>query len=356
MSKAPDASHLHAGCEGVFTLRNFRFESGETLRELQVGYVQYGALNAARDNLLLLVPGTGNLRHSAIGHVGPGRAYDTDHYCVICTDAIGGGTSSQPAHGLAGEFPRYSIRDMVHAQYELVRDGLGMGDTPIAVLAGASMGGFQTLEWLVNYPGTVRDAVMLVPGWRAGNILRLTTARMFDMIKLDAQWNSGRYTQQPLEGLGAAGRHYFPWTVTDEYLESVPREQLEVEAAAAGEWFQAWDAWNIMRRYEASAAHDVSAPFAGDLKKALAQVDARVMVMPCAQDRLLGLHGAEEIAAGIRNVEYRAIDSLKGHLAWRAVPGSPQTRFVTREVREFLGLPIVQNDTNGAAGALNGEG
>lgn len=344
MSSAPDTSHLDPGCEGVFTLRDFRFESGATLPQLQVGYVQYGALNAARDNLLLVLPGTGNLRHSAIGHVGPGRAYDTDHYCVVCTDAIGGGTSSQPAHGLAGAFPRYGIRDMVHAQHRLVRDGLGLGDVPIAVLAGASMGGFQVLEWLVNHPGTVRDAVMLVPGWRCGNILRLATARMFDMIKLDAQWSGGSYTRPPMDGLGAAGRHYFPWTVTDAYLESLPGEQLEAEAAGAGAWFQSWDAWNIMRRYEASSAHDVSAPFQGDLGQALAQVDARVLVMPCAQDRLLGLQGAEEIAAGIRKVEYRAIDSLKGHLAWRAVPGSPQTRFVTRGVREFLGLPVVQDD------------
>jgi hypothetical protein len=75
------------------------------------------------------MPGTGNLRHSTLEHVGPGRAYDTDQYCVVCTDAIGGGTSSQPADGLHERFPKYSIRDMVHAQYLLARDGLGLGAT-----------------------------------------------------------------------------------------------------------------------------------------------------------------------------------------------------------------------------------
>jgi homoserine O-acetyltransferase len=356
MSKPPDASHLPRGREGVYTIADFRFESGESLPELRVGYVQYGELNAARDNLLLLVPGTGNLRHSAIGHVGPGRAYDTDHYCVVCTDAIGGGTSSQPSDGLGGAFPRYTIRDMVHAQYRLVRDGLGMGDTPIAVLAGASMGGFQTLEWVINYPGSVRNAVMLVPGWRSGNLIRLTTSRMFDMIRLDPKWSGGHYTQQPLDGLGAAGRHYFPWTVTDEYIDSAPREQVEAEAAGAGDWFQAWDAWNITRRYEASTAHDVSAPFGGDLRTALARVDARVLVLPCTQDRLLGVQGAKDIAEGIRGAEYRAIESLKGHLAWRAVPGSPQTRFVTDEVRRFLRLPVAQESPSAAAAVATGEG
>jgi len=356
VSKPPESSHLPAGREGLFRIHDFRFESGEALPELLVGYVQYGELNAARDNLLVLLPGTGNLRHSAIGHVGPGRAYDTDRYCVVCTDAIGAGTSSQPAHGLGGGFPTYTIRDMVHAQRRLVRDGLGMGDTPVAVLAGASMGAFQTLEWLVHYPGTVRDALMLVPGWRAGNILQLTTARMFDMIRLDPRWSDGRYAEQPLEGLGTAGRHYFPWTVSDPYLESQDARTLETEAAAAGEWFRQWDAWNIIRRYEASTAHDVAAPFAGDLRAALSRVDARVLVMPCLQDRLLGVEGAREIADGLRHAQYRLIDSPKGHLAWRAVSGSPQTRYVTREIREFLGLGNATEPVRAEDTGLAGEG
>ena len=64
-----------------------------------------------------------------------------------------------------------------------------------------------------------------------------------------------------------------------------------------------------------------------------------MLLLPCAQDRLLGLQGAHEIAAGIAHAHCSHIDSPLGHLAWRAQPGSPQTRFVTREVRAFLGLP-----------------
>lgn len=332
----PDFTHLPAGREGIFTIDNFVFESGESVEQLRVGYVVFGELNAARDNLLLVLPGTGNTRHSGLGHVGPGRAYDTDRYCVVCSDAIGGGTSSQPADGARGNFPQYTIRDMVRAQHALVRNGFGLGDQPIAVLAGASMGAFQALEWIVNFPGSVQSAVLLVPDWRSGNIINLASARMLDMITLDPEWNNGLYQHQPLAGLRAAGKHYFPWTVSDSYLESIPRAQAEAEAAGGGEWFSKWDAWSLLRRYQTSTAHDVAAPFGGDLLRALARVDARVLVMPCAQDRLLGLQGASEIAAGIRGAHYRVINSPKGHLAWRAVPGSPQTEFVTSEVRRFL--------------------
>ncbi|MDO8280473.1 MAG: alpha/beta fold hydrolase [Burkholderiaceae bacterium] len=334
-----DASHLPVGREGRFTLENFRFESGETLAQLHVGYVAYGTLNAARDNLLFLLPGTSNLRYSALGHIGPGRAYDTDRYCVVCSDAIGAGTSSKPSDGLGSRFPRYTIRDLVRAQHALMRDGLGLGGAPAAVVAGASMGAFQTLEWVISFPGSTRAAVMLVPGWRAETLFKLTAQRMFEIIALDRHWEDGEYRTAPLEGLRCAGRHYSPWTVSDAYLDVTPRAQVEAEVAANAEWFAEWDAWDIIRRYQASSTHDVTQPFGGDLGRALARVDARVLVLPCAQDRLLGLVGARQIAEGIAGAQCSVIDSLKGHLAWRAVAGSPETQFIAREVRRFLQLP-----------------
>jgi homoserine O-acetyltransferase len=327
-----------AGVEGLHLIPDFDFENGQRLPELRVGYVSYGQFNAARDNLLLVLPGTGNTRYSSLEHIGPGRAYDTDRYYVVCTDAIGGGTSSQPSDGLRGDFPRYGIRDMVRAQIHLVEHGLGLGAARIAVLAGASMGAFQTLEWLVHFPDTVDKAVLLVPATRGGRLFRLTTARMFELIRLDGRWRGGAYTEPPLDGLRAAAKHYFPWTVSDAYIEIHEPVELDKEIEGFGDGFARWDAWNIIRRYEASTAHDVGLPFEGNVVAALARVKAGVLVLPCKHDRLLGLEGARQIAAGIPGSIYSEIDSWKGHLAWRPEPGSLQTQFVTREIRQFLGL------------------
>ncbi len=324
--------------EGLFTIKNFTFESGQILSELNIGFVRYGELNARRDNLLLVLPGTGNLRHSVIEHIGPGRAYDTNHYCVISTDAIGGGTSSKPADGLGAAFPDYTIRDMVHAQVQLVQHGLGLGDQPIAVLAGASMGAFQALEWIIHYPDMVQSAVLLVPDWHASNSFQLATQRMIDMIKLDPQWNNGQYTSPPTEGLRLAGKHYFSWTVTDDYIAESEFKVLEQEAAAAADWFASWDAWSLLKRYQASAQHDVSTCFDGSLTNALARVKANTLVLPCTKERLLSVVGAKQLAEGLTKVAYAPVDSKKGHLAWRAAPGSSQTTFITQTIRDFLNI------------------
>ena len=322
--------------EGLFTLNHFTFESGQTIPELNIGYLRFGELNAQRDNLLLVLPGTGNLRYSVLEHIGPGRAYDTDHYCVISTDAIGGGTSSKPSDGLGAAFPDYTIRDMVHAQVQLVQKGLGLGAQPIAVLAGASMGAFQALEWLIHYPDMVRSAILLVPDWRASNSFQLATQRMIDMIKLDPLWSNGQYTSPPTEGLRLAGKHYFAWTVTDAYIAESDINVIEREATAAADWFASWDAWSLLKRYQASSKHDVSACFGGDLDKALARVHANTLVLPCTTERLLSVEGAHQLAQGLLSVTYAPVHSKKGHLAWRAVPGSSQTQFINQTIREFL--------------------
>ena|SRR5829696_2064839 len=58
--------------------------------------------------------------------IGPGKALDTDKYYVIAVDGIGDGLSSQPKDGLGIRFPRYTVRDMVRAQHDLVTKHLGI--------------------------------------------------------------------------------------------------------------------------------------------------------------------------------------------------------------------------------------
>jgi homoserine O-acetyltransferase len=324
-----------SGKESVHEFGPFEFETGETISQLRIACVSYGELSPAKDNVLLVLPGTSNTRHSALGYVGPGQAYDTNRFHVVCIDAIGLGGSSQPADGLGGEFPAYGIRDLVRAHRLLVAC-LGLADAPIAAIAGASMGAFQALEWAIHYPESVLAAILMVPAASAGGVVRTVNRQMREIVALDPLWNGGKYPSAPIAGLNAAGRHFYPWALTDEYLEAIEPDVLSAEIDAAGRRFAEFDAWNLIRRYGCSSRHDAAAPFGGDMTLALAEVSARVLVLPCKQDRLLGLRSAREIAQGLRHAEYAEIDSPKGHLAWRPVAGSAETMAMTRHVRSFL--------------------
>ncbi len=322
------------GQEGVFTIPSFRFESGQVLADMKVGYVIHGKLNEARDNAILVTPGTGGTRHSHDGYIGPGRAFDTDRYVVVAVDAIGGGTSSQPKDGLGAEFPRYGIRDMVRAQHELLTEGLGI--THLRAVGGASMGSFQALEWAINHSDMVDGIVLMVPSARAQNVFKATVKMMVDIIMLDRRWNGGRYEQQPIDGLRTAGAFYFPWIVSEPYLNGLSAKVLQEQLAAGAASFESWDAWGVIRRYQASADHDVSEPFGGSLAQALGRIRAGVLLLPSSSDRLLGTQAAREIASLVPQAVYAEVPSAQGHRAWRPVQGSPETAFTTARIREFL--------------------
>jgi homoserine O-acetyltransferase len=218
---------------GIVETRYFAFadelESGERLWPVTLAYETYGALNADKSNALLILHALTGDAHAAGFHkgdkdpgwwdsmIGPGKAFDTDRYFVICSNVLGGckgstGPSStdpktERPYGLT--FPLISIKDMVSAQRVLI-DHFGI--ERLLAVAGGSMGGMQVLQWAVSYPERIdsaipiastaehtpqqiafnevgRQAIMADPNWREGDyygrslpVKGLSVARMVGHI------------------------------------------------------------------------------------------------------------------------------------------------------------------------------
>src|SRR5438105_10606627 len=127
-------------------------DNGSTLAPVDVAYETYGALNAERSNAILVLHAFSGDAHAAgeggwwTAMIGPGKAFDTDHQFVICSNVLGGcrGTtgpgSINPETGKPWgmTFPSVTIADMVRLQKMLV-DHLGI--SRLLAVAGGSMGG-----------------------------------------------------------------------------------------------------------------------------------------------------------------------------------------------------------------------
>ena len=318
----------------TFLLYDFEFENGSVLPELRVAYETQGKLNAGRDNAILLVHGTMGDRHAFDSTIGPGKTFDTEKNFVITVDAIGGGDSSSPKDGLGQDFPRYTIRDMMAAQHALVSRGLEL--STLRAVGGSSMGSFVSLEWGIHHPEMVRSLILLVPSPKAEANFQLTIDLMTSVIALDPEWQGGRYTHNPVEGLRLAGMLCYPWLVSAPYLDRVPAKRLAKEVEEIARSFGNWDGNSLVLRYAASRAHDVSAPFGGDMTTALAQITAPTLILPSASDRLLGLDGAGRIRDGVKQASYAEIPSDLGHRAARPAGGTPEGDFIDRQIRAFL--------------------
>ena len=200
------AASYPAPTEGDFTVKDFRFASGESLPQLRIHYRSFGtprqdARGVVR-NAVLILHGTGGsgaslVREEFAGELfGPGQLLDASRYFLVLPDGIGHGKSSKPSDGLHAHFPRYGYRDMVQAQYLLLTQGLKVNHARLVM--GTSMGGMHTWLWGELHPQFM-DALMplaSLPTQISGRN-RVWRRLVSDAIRNDPQWQGGEYRAQP---------------------------------------------------------------------------------------------------------------------------------------------------------------
>ncbi len=190
--------------------RPFRLESGEILSEMNIAYETYGELNKTKDNAILIEHALSGSAHAAFFHegdtkpgwwdvmIGPGKAFDTDKFFVICANVISGcnGTtgpaSVNPATGepYALTFPPVTIRDMVEVQRLLISH---LGIERLKSVVGGSMGGMQAMQLFCDYPSLFDSFICIASTMRhsAQQIAFNEVGRR--AIMGDPRWNGGNY-------------------------------------------------------------------------------------------------------------------------------------------------------------------
>jgi homoserine O-acetyltransferase/O-succinyltransferase len=200
------------GTQGDYTIKNFKFTSGETIPELRIHYTTLGtprkdAKGIVR-NAVLIGHGTGGTGRGFLSPTfggvafGPGQLLDTAKYFVILPDGLGHGGSSKPSDGLHAKFPQYDYDDMVRAEYLMVTDGLKVNH--MRLIMGTSMGCMHAWVYGYMYPTFADGLVPLAcaPTQLAGRN-RMIRRMMMDDILDSPDYNGGEYTTQP-HGLRAA--------------------------------------------------------------------------------------------------------------------------------------------------------
>ncbi len=271
-------------------LGDFRLEGGETIRDLHLGYRTVGTLNAERSNAILWPTWFSGTSAQLLQYAGPGKLLDTSKYFVIFVDALGDGVTTSPSTSVTQprmNFPKFTIRDMVNAEYKLATDRLGLKH--LHAVMGISMGGFQTFEWMVAYPDFMDKAIAIVGTPRlAASDLLLATAEEH-AIEADAAWNNGNYVSTPAAGMRVVADLHTMNLRTPEYLAAhVPPDQFADFLKRAEEsTMHSFDANDWLRQLQAAKAQDISRHFGGSMEKAAAAVRAQVLIIVATQDHMV---------------------------------------------------------------------
>jgi homoserine O-acetyltransferase len=200
------AADYPAPTEADYTIRDFKFASGETLPELRLLYRTLGKqekdAQGKTTNAVLIIHGTTGsgaqfIRPEFAGELfGKDQPLDATKFFIVLPDGIGHGKSSKPSDAMHAKFPRYGYLDMVEAQYRLLTEGLGVNHARLVM--GTSMGGMHTWLWGEVHPDFM-DALMplaSLPTQISGRN-RAWRRMVIDAIRNDPGWSDGDYKTQP---------------------------------------------------------------------------------------------------------------------------------------------------------------
>jgi homoserine O-acetyltransferase len=352
-----------------------QLDCGRQLHPVRVAYETYGTLSPSRDNVILVCHALSGDAHAAgvsptpseestrdgfaaderdgvagkglgwwDGMIGPGKAFDTDHFFVVSTNLLGGcrgttGPSSvDPASGkpYGSDFPVITVADMVRTERAFL-DALGI--ERLAAVAGGSLGGMQAFEWAILFPDQV-DAVVAIASTHALHPQGVAwNAIAREAIMRDPAWQAGHYydtAQTPTAGMGVArmighvtylsapalsekfGRRL---QFADDIRYTIIDAEFEVESYLrhqADSFVRRFDANTYLFTSRALTYFDLARQYGGgSLAQALEGVSARTLLIAFSSDWLYPPAGSREIEDALRTLgkpaELHVIDAPYGH-------------------------------------------
>jgi homoserine O-acetyltransferase len=329
-------------------------ERGGELPVVRIAYETFGTLNADASNAVLVVHALTGDSHLAgpagPGHptagwwddvVGPGKAIDTEKWFVVAPNMLGGcqgttGPSSTSPDGTewGSRFPFVTIRDQVSAQVAFTRE---LGIPKWAAVIGGSMGGMQSLEWAIGYPGLLECvAVLAAPPLSNADQIALNALQL-EAIRMDPGFAGGDYYEAadgegPHAGLALARRmalinYRSPTELNDRFERSWQsglspmggggRYAVESYLDFHGNKFtRRFDANSYITLVNAMSSHDVGRG-RGGVVEALGRITARALILGIDSDRLFPvpdqLHIARHVASNIDGTDAVVISSPFGH-------------------------------------------
>jgi len=338
---------------------DFVLENGQVLSQAQLRYQTYGELNAEKDNAIVIchaLTGNASLHSWWGGLLGPGLAFDTSKYFVICCNILGscygstGPMSIDPTTGkqYGVDFPDISVKDTVRLQLLMMQQDLQLSS--IKCVIGGSFGGMQTLEyavqggsstkgnffdsggkpyvrsvvpiacgaahtaWQIAISEVQRQSIYKDPNWKTNPVEAtdgLNVARQFGMISYRTpQGYISKFDRRMQQTKGDADQA----TPTSALYGSSAQWQVKSYLEYQGEKFLSrFDPVTYVKMTEQMDSHDIARGRGASTDDILGQIEIPALVMGIDSDVLYPLKEQEHIAEHLPNGSLKVIHGDDGH-------------------------------------------
>ncbi|MCL2502197.1 MAG: homoserine O-acetyltransferase [Bacteroidales bacterium] len=316
----------------------FILENGQRLSEPTIAYHTSAPKYNGQKVLWICHALTANSDPTAWWEVmtGPGKCFDPLEYFIVCANILGscygstGPMSLNPNTGAPyyDQFPVVSVRDWVAAHNRL---RIHLGIKEIDTVIGASVGGFQALEYAICHRDVCKRLVLIASNARVSpwNTAFNESQRM--AILADPTYQEYR-PEGGERGLAAARSiALLSYRSNEGYLLSQEELNTDTFMAQKAASYQQYQGEKLRKRFDAYSYMALTKTFdthnagrgRGGLEKALQSINAQTLCIGITGDRLFPPCEVKFMARHIPEAQYASIDSDFGHdgflLEWKSL-------------------------------------
>jgi len=341
-----------------------KLEGGEILPSLEIAYHTFGKLNANKDNVVWVchaLTANSNVFEWWPGLFGEKDFFNPNDYFIVCANNLGscyGSTGPLSVNEFTNTpwfsyFPAVTIRDMVKA-HDILREELGIEE--IHTIIGGSQGAQQVLEWNVQQPKLIKNAIVVATNAKHSpwGIAFNESQRL--AIKADRTYYSNT-VDGGKKGLAAARsiallsyRNYIPYSETQKEKHD---EKLNDFNSASYQRYQGdklvnrFNAYSYVTLANAMDSHNLARNRIS-IENSLNKILAKTLVVGISSDLLFPNNEQKLIADNINNSEFKIIDSFYGHDGFLI-----ETEKLTELLKEFYNIqPETRNSKPGIKNKL----
>lgn len=342
---------------------SFAMKRGRTLDGARIAYEAFGQLNAARNNVVLILTGLSPDAHAAMhaddptsdwwdAIVGLGKPIDTERWYVICVNPLGsckdstGPASRDPSTGepYRLDFPQLSIEDIADAAAFTVR---ALDFERLTCMIGASMGGMSALALVARHLDLTRNHISISGAVHSLPFSIAIRSLQREAIRFDLHWNHGVYNEQcyPQPGMVTARklgvityRSALEWNSRfgraslhlDHRLDEIPfGPEFEVESyldCHSHRFLRCFDPNSYLYLSRCIDWFDLGESFGSTAGEALSRLCLdKALVLGVQTDILFPLEQQRQIteglSAGATDARFVSLESPEGHDAFLVDPG-----------------------------------
>jgi homoserine O-acetyltransferase len=309
--------------------QNFITETGAVFPGLEIAFDTYGTLNQNGDNVIWVchaLTASSDVESWWPGMVGENLIFDTKKYFIVCANILGscygttGPLSLNPEKGEPWflDFPVITVRDVVKV-HDILRKHLGINK--IDAITGASIGGYQALEYSIMYPDVVQNLVFIASGVKQSPWAIAFNESQRLSIEADPSFfendlkggKKGLKAARSIALLSYRNAYAYNQTQEEESDEKLTSFRASSYQAYQGDKLvNRFNPWSYYRLTQLSDSHNIGRGRGGAIN-ALKEIKARTLCIGIKSDLLFPVSELKFVADNVEKGQYSEIDSFFGH-------------------------------------------